>query len=136
MKKTTKTNNGFTMIEIMVVVVIIAILAAFAVPIYIDYVKSARSSEAKSVMSSISNAADMYFQTTGDIPTSVDDMVATGQLTLKESTSKKWEFQLKVDELGGGEIVSTSTDQMAGGAGKEITYDRNQGRFTGYGTKE
>jgi len=136
MKKTTKTNNGFTMIEIMVVVVIIAILAAFAVPIYIDYVKSARASEAKSVMSSISNAADMYFQTTGDIPTSVDDMVATGQLTLKESTSKKWEFQLKVDELGGGEIVGTSTDQMAGGAGKEITYDRNQGRFTGYGTKE
>jgi len=136
MKKTTKTNNGFTMIEIMVVVVIIAILAAFAVPIYIDYVKSARASEAKSVMSSISNAADMYFQTTGDIPTSVDDMVATGQLTLKESTSKKWEFQLKVDELGGGEIVATSTDQMAGGAGKEITYDRNQGRFTGYGTKE
>ena len=135
MKKTTKNNNGFTMIEIMVVVVIIAILAAFAVPIYIDYVKSARAAEAKSVMSSISNAADMYFQTTGTIPTSVEDMVTAGQLTLKESTSKKWEFSLKVNEIGGGEIVSTSTDQMAGGAGKEITYNRDEGRFTGYGTK-
>ena len=135
MKKTTKNKNGFTMIEIMVVVVIIAILAAFAVPIYIDYVKSARAAEAKSVMSSISNAADMYFQTTGTIPTSVDDMVTAGQLTLKESTSKKWEFALKVNEIGGGEIVCTSTDQMAGGAGKEITYNRDEGRYTGYGTK-
>ena len=135
MKKTTKTNNDFTMIEIMVVVVIIAILAAFAVPIYIDYVKSARAAEAKSVMSSISNAADMYFQTTGTIPTSVEDMVTSGQLTLKESTTKKWEFALKVNEIGGGEIVGTSTDQMAGGAGKEITYNRDEGRYTGYGTK-
>ena len=130
-----KEQSGFTMIEIMVVVVIIAILAAFAVPIYIDYVESARSSEAKSVMSSISNASDMYYQTTGTIPTSVEDMVAAGQLTLKESTSKKWEFALKVNELGGGEIVGTSTDQMAGGSGKEITYNRDIGKFTGYGTK-
>ena len=133
--KPKKEQSGFTMIEIMVVVVIIAILAAFAVPIYIDYVESARSSEAKSVMSSISNASDMYYQTTGTIPTSVDDMVTAGQLTLKESTSKKWEFALKVNELGGGEIVGTSTDQMAGGSGKEITYNRDIGKFTGYGTK-
>ena len=54
MQKQDKQRNGFTMIEIMVVVVIIAILAAFAVPIYIDYVESARASEAKSVISSIS----------------------------------------------------------------------------------
>ena len=133
--KPKKVQSGFTMIEIMVVVVIIAILAAFAVPIYIDYVESARSSEAKSVMSSISNASDMYYQTTGTIPTSVEDIVTAGQLTLKESTSKKWEFALKVNELGGGEIVGTSTDQMAGGSGKEITYNRDIGKFTGYGTK-
>ena len=133
--KPKKVQSGFTMIEIMVVVVIIAILAAFAVPIYIDYVESARSSEAKSVMSSISNASDMYYQTTGTIPTSVEDMVTAGQLTLKESTLKKWEFALKVNEIGGGEIVGTSTDQMAGGAGKEITYNRDEGRYTGYGTK-
>ena len=133
--KPKKVQSGFTMIEIMVVVVIIAILAAFAVPIYIDYVESARSSEAKSVMSSISNASDMYYQTTGTIPTSVEDMVTAGQLTLKESTLKKWEFALKVNELGGGEIVGTSTDQMAGGSGKEITYNRDIGKFTGYGTK-
>ena len=133
--KQKKLQSGFTMIEIMVVVVIIAILAAFAVPIYIDYVESARASEAKSVMSSISNASDMYYQTTGTIPTSVEDMVSAGQLTLKESTMKKWEFALKVNELGGGEIVGTSSDQMAGGSGKEITYNRDLGKFTGYGTK-
>ncbi len=61
-------SKGFTMIEIMVVVVIVAILAAVAVPIYIDYVESARASEAKSVIGSITNGAKMYRQTYGEWP--------------------------------------------------------------------
>ena len=132
MKKTAKNLNGFTMIEIMVVVVIIAILAAFAVPIYIDYVESARASEAKSVISSVSNGADMFYQTSGEWPTSVDDLEMAGQLDLKLATKSKWQFELQLPEL----INATSTEEMAGGAGKTISYNRQTGKYTGYGSPD
>jgi prepilin-type N-terminal cleavage/methylation domain-containing protein len=130
MKKTTKNNNGFTMIEIMVVVVIIAILAAFAVPIYIKYVESARASEAKSVISSISNGSDMFYQNSGEWPTSVDELETGGQLELKLATKSKWQFELQLPEM----INATSTEEMAGGAGKAIQYNRQNGKYTGYGS--
>ena len=132
MKKTAKNLNGFTMIEIMVVVVIIAILAAFAVPIYIDYVESARASEAKSVISSVSNGADMFYQTSGEWPTSIDDLEMAGQLDLKLATKSKWQFELQLPEL----ISATSTEEMAGGAGKAIQYNRQTGKYTGYGSQD
>jgi len=125
-------RNGFTMIEIMVVVVIIAILAAFAVPIYIDYVESARASEAKSVISSISNASVMYYQTNGEWPTSVNELESQGMLRLEKSTKKKWDFELQLPEL----ITAMSQEEMAGGAGKTVRYDRDRGKYTGYGTPE
>ena len=125
-------RNGFTMIEIMVVVVIIAILAAFAVPIYIDYVESARASEAKSVISSISNASVMYYQTNGEWPTSVDELIGQGQLDLEKSTRKKWDFEVQMPEF----IKAMSKEEMAGGAGKVVQYNRELGRYTGYGTPE
>ena len=132
MQKQDKQRNGFTMIEIMVVVVIIAILAAFAVPIYIDYVESARASEAKSVISSISNASVMFYQSNGEWPSSVDDLERQGQLDLELSTKLKWQFELQLPEF----VTATSTEEMAGGAGKVIQYNRELGKYTGYGTPE
>lgn len=130
MQKQDKKQKGFTMIEIMVVVVIIAILAAFAVPIYIDYVESARASEAKSVISSISNASVMFYQTSGEWPSSVDDLEREGQLDLERSTKLKWQFELQLPDF----IIATSTEEMAGGAGKVIQYNRELGKYIGYGT--
>jgi len=130
MRKKKNKPNGFTMIEIMVVVVIIAILAAFAVPIYIDYVESARASEAKSVISSIGNASVMYYQTNGEWPSSVDDLESQGQLDLERSTKTKWEFELQLPDF----ITATSKEEMAGGAGKVIQYSRELGEYSGYGT--
>ena len=134
MQRFRKTQAGFTMIEIMVVVVIVAILAAIAVPIYVEYVRSARSSEAKSVIGSIASASDMYFQSNGEWPSSVDDLEIEGELEVKQSTKNKWQFELQLDDQGG-TIVATSTEEMAGGAGLIITFNRETGKYMGYGTK-
>lgn len=134
-QNTKKLQSGFTMIEIMVVVVIVAILAAYAVPTYLKYVESARASEAKSVIGNIENASKMYWQTYGEWPSDIEELERTGQLELDRSTKLKWSFELNLSR-DGGTIKAVSTEEMVGGAGKQVTYDRSRGIYLGYGTPE
>ena len=130
-----KTQSGFTMIEIMVVVVIVAILAVIALPTYLDYVQSSYASEARTVMSNINNASKMFFQTKGQWPGEVEELERAGQLDLSRSTKLKWSFRIELNDEGG-RITATSTEEMSGGAGHEVVYDADNGRFTGYGSPE
>jgi len=130
-----KTQSGFTMIEIMVVVVIVAILAVIALPTYLDYVKSSYASEARTVMSNINNASKMFFQTKGQWPGEVEELERAGQLDLSRSTKLKWSFRIELNDEGG-RITATSTEEMSGGAGHEVVYDADNGKFTGYGSNE
>ena len=130
-----KTQPGFTMIEIMVVVVIVAILAVIALPTYLDYVRSGYASEARTVMSNINNASKMYYQTRGEWPTEVDELERAGQLDVSRSTKLKWTFDIQLSDQGG-RITSTSTEEMSGGAGHQVIYDADRGKFAGYGSPE
>ena len=130
-----KTESGFTMIEIMVVVVIVAILAVIALPTYLNYVKSSYASEARTVMSNINNASKMYYQTRGEWPTEVDELERSGQLDVSCSTKLKWTFDIQLSDQGG-RITATSTEEMSGGAGHQVVYDGDNGKFSGYGSPE
>ena len=130
-----KSKFGFTMIEIMVVVVIVAILAVIALPTYLNYVKSSYASEARTVMSNINNASKMYYQTKGEWPSEVDQLERSGQLDVSRSTKTKWSFRIELNDEGG-RITATSSEDMSGGAGHEVVYDADIGRFTGYGSPE
>ena len=132
MKTLKKIQRGFTMIEIMVVVVIVAILAAIALPIYLDYVQSSYASEARTVMSNVHNAAKMYYQTKGEWPGDVEQLERAGQLDLDRSTKLKWTFELQLPDR----LSATSTEEMSGGAGHQVVYDADIGKFTGYGSSE
>ncbi len=57
-----KTHRGFTLIELMIVVAIIAILSAIAIPAYTAYVARSKLTEAFSGLSSMSVAAQQYYQ--------------------------------------------------------------------------
>ena len=130
-----KTESGFTMIEIMVVVVIVAILAVIALPTYLNYVKSSYASEARTVMSNINNASKMQYQTRGEWPTEVDELERSGQLDVSRSTKLKWTFDIQLSDQGG-RITATSTEEMSGGAGHQVVYDGDNGKFSGYGSPE
>jgi type IV pilus assembly protein PilA len=56
-----KLQQGFTLIELMIVVAIIGILAAIAVPAYQDYTVRARVSEAASLSSGVRTAIDVAY---------------------------------------------------------------------------
>ncbi|NJC31343.1 type IV pilus assembly protein PilA [Xanthomonas arboricola] len=63
-----KNQQGFTLIELMIVVAIIAILAAIALPAYSDYTKKAKVSEVILAASSARTAVAEFAAGTGALP--------------------------------------------------------------------
>jgi len=62
------TQQGFTLIELMIVVTIIGILAAVAVPMYLDYAVRSQVAEGLSLAGGAKNAVTEYFQDRGSMP--------------------------------------------------------------------
>src|ERR1700733_7436023 len=56
-----KVQQGFTLIELMIVVVVIAILAAIALPSYNQYVQRTRRSEGQSALMNAQQAEEKFF---------------------------------------------------------------------------
>ena len=63
-----KKQQGFTLIELMIVVAIIGILAAIAIPAYQDYTIRAQVSEGLNLSAGAKAAISEYFMDTGTLP--------------------------------------------------------------------
>ena len=104
-------QQGFTLIELMIVVAIIGILMAIAIPAYQDYTIRAQVSEGMNLASGAKASVAEYWTNTGNFPNSNSE----AGLATKTSIIGRYVSQVAVGADGGG-----------GAAGViEITYGNN-----------
>jgi prepilin-type N-terminal cleavage/methylation domain-containing protein len=114
LKKFRKTEEGFTLVELMIVVAIIGILAAIAIPAFIKYIKRSKASEANGIVKKMQDGAKSYFES---------DQKSCGTLT--GDCSEPWHstgaagMPMAFDEKvfpGAGAAIETHDNSPQGGA--------------------
>ena len=130
MFKKLQNQKGFSLIELLVVVVIIAILAAIAVPIYMSYVRQARSTEAQSAIAALRQTFRVQYQTYGstadyDVESALEDT------NLGNRKEKNWELEVVGNPPK--KYMATSTADFPEGEGKTVWYDVEDASYHGYG---
>ena len=81
-RKTMKSQKGFTLVELLVVVVIIGVLAAIAVPKFTGATDEAKIAKVKADLRTIASAVILYqAKNNGTIPDDVATLKAGGYLT-------------------------------------------------------
>ena len=137
-----KVQEGFTLVEILIVVVIIGILAAIAIPTYFSYVEKAYASDANTQIKTIYEECKIWRATHSDFPSDVDEMIEEDASNISQATLLKWQFEIDLTQSSEsssgieGSIIATSTEEMPGGADKKVCFDAAEGKYTGYGTSE
>jgi general secretion pathway protein G len=73
-------EDGFTLIELMIVIVVIGVLATIAIPNYIASLKSAKEAVLKEDLHVIRQQIDAYTNDKEKAPQSLDDLVSAGYM--------------------------------------------------------
>lgn len=71
-------DNGFTLVELLIVIAIIGILAGVAYPSYMQYVLTAKRSEAQSALIDIANRQEIYYLDHHVYATNLDTQLGLG----------------------------------------------------------
>ncbi|WP_348270124.1 prepilin-type N-terminal cleavage/methylation domain-containing protein [Edaphobacter paludis] len=79
-RATRRSEQGFTLLELMIVMVVIGLLAAIAIPSYTNNIRNAREAVLKEDLHTMRTAIDSYTVDKQKAPQSLDDLVQAGYL--------------------------------------------------------
>ena len=86
-----RSQEGFTLVELMLVVVIIGVLAAMVIPRLAGRTEQAKIARAKSDLAAIGLALDLYELDAGRYPATLEELVAKDPPpSLSEDAKAKW----------------------------------------------
>jgi len=121
-------QQGFTLIELMIVVAIIGILAAIAIPQYQNYVARSQVAEALSFSGSAKTSVSEYRMTQGDFP------ATNAEAGLPDADNMEGTYVASVAISAGGIITVTMKDSGVASAIEEgelkLTPTESNGNIT------
>jgi len=122
-----KLQQGFTLIELMIVVAIIGILAAIAVPAYQDYTIRSRVSEGASLAAATRTAVDVTFAE-GTPLVSIPTTMSSMGLSNAGSYTGKYVSSISLDTDGRVVITLKTVKELGTASGGVFVYrPTNQG---------
>ena len=107
-----KAQQGFTLIELMIVVAIVAILASLALPAYQTYAKKAKFSEVVMATTSVKSAIDICYQTKGALASC--DSTASSAVSNAATNATAGNEVAAVSVATGGTITATGAATVDG----------------------
>jgi len=114
-------QQGFTLIELMIVVAIIGILAAIAIPAYQDYTVRAKVSEAMSAVAAAKTNVGDTWNATGDWPTTNDEAGMSASTDYDTTGNGGYVTDVLVAAGGAGSTITVTLDEDALGIGAGTT---------------
>ena len=117
-----KKQQGFTLIELMIVVAIIAILAAIAIPQYRNYTTRAKLSEVASVASGDTTKLSEYYQTSGNWPEAVEGKPKGVDITTADKVDSVSTVAYQQPAADGDASIQYTVNAAEVGAEGTITY--------------
>lgn len=101
-------QQGFTLIEVMIVVAIIGILAAIAYPSYDEYVKRANRSEGHALLNDASASQERYFSQNNAYITTNAGIASLGLKRGSQSETGKYSLTVAARAEGRGYLLTAS----------------------------